>query len=93
MSVMQVTGYPGWAALSATGIKNLVLPPEALQVLIACDNDENHVGLKAARKAQRRWLAEGRRVRVSMPPLLGTDWNDVLAGRAPARIGRRRDAA
>jgi hypothetical protein len=93
MSVMQVTGYPGWAALSAIGIKNLILPSEAQMVLIACDNDENHVGLRAARQAQYRWFTEGRQVRLSMPPLPNTDWNDMLCERVPACLGGRRYAA
>ena len=34
-----------------------------------------------------RWLAEGRRVRIALPPDPGTDWNDVLLNKD---IGRRR---
>jgi hypothetical protein len=33
-----------------------------------------------------RWLAEGRRVRLAMPPEPGSDFNDVLVGHAYARI-------
>jgi hypothetical protein len=82
LSYMQMRGIPGWAALSACGIKSLALPPEARRIVIAADNDENGIGLKAARRAAQRWRSEMRRVRIDMPPMPGTDWNDVLAGRA-----------
>jgi hypothetical protein len=83
LSYMQMHGLAGGcAALSACGIAKLVLPPEARRVVIAADNDSNGVGLQAARKAARRWAGEMRRVRIDMPPVPGTDWSDVLAGRA-----------
>jgi putative DNA primase/helicase len=84
LSYMQMHSLPGWAALSACGIKNLVLPPEARRVVIAADNDETGVGRMAALAAMRRWAGEMRRVRIDVPPEPGTDWNDVLAGRARA---------
>ena len=81
LSYMQLYGLPGWAALSANGIKNLVLPPEARRIVIAADNDRNGTGWKAAVAAARKWVFEGRRVRIDMPPIIGTDWNDVLLSR------------
>jgi hypothetical protein len=81
LSYMQMMGLPGWAALSACGIAKLVLPPEARRIVIAADNDKNGVGLKAARRAARRWCGEMRRVRVDLPPVPGIDWNNVLVGR------------
>jgi putative DNA primase/helicase len=86
LSVMQATGLPGWVALGAGGIARLVLPPEARRVLIAADNDANGVGAVAAHDAAQRWLGEGRRVKIVVPPEVGCDFNDVLAGRAYGRI-------
>lgn len=87
LSYMQLHGLPGWAALSAGGIKNLILPPEARRIVIGADNDPAGIGWKAAVAAARRWTSfEGRCVRIDMPPEPGTDWNDVLLG------GRRRAA-
>ena len=86
LSVMQATELPGWAALSASGIAQLILPPEARRVLIAADNDANGVGAVAAHDAAQRWLGEGRRVKIVVPPEVGCDFNDVLAGRAEGRI-------
>jgi putative DNA primase/helicase len=82
LSYMQMHRLPGWAALSANGIKSLVLPPEARRVVIAADNDESKVGVKAALAAARRWTGEMRRVRIDLPPKPGSDWNEVLTARA-----------
>jgi hypothetical protein len=81
LSYMQMTGLNGSAALSATGVRGLVLPPEVRRVVIACDHDEDGVGWEAALAAARRWTCEGRQVRIAMPPDIGTDWNDVLLTR------------
>ena len=93
-SAMLVTGWPGWAALSAGGIERLILPPLPLAatVFIAADNDPNGTGERAARIAAERWLAEGRQVRIALPPVPGTDWNDVLLGK-DADIREARHAA
>jgi hypothetical protein len=75
LSFMQATAVPTWAALSAGGIRNLILPEIVREVVIAADPDP--VGLIAARAAARRWLAEGRSVRIARPPL-NSDFNDLL---------------
>lgn len=78
LSVMQACGLSGRAALSANGLKNLVLPPAETNVLICSDNDASGVGQQAARAAAERFVQEGRRVSISIPPTVGTDFNDVL---------------
>jgi putative DNA primase/helicase len=78
LAVMNATGLSGWAALSTSGIINLRLPPAAGRVLIAADNDANGVGEAAARRTADRWLAEGREVRLVLPPATDTDFNDML---------------
>jgi putative DNA primase/helicase len=70
----------GWAALSEGCLRNLILPPEAQLIVIACDNDENGVGQAAARDAAWLWTEEGRTVRVKVPPKPDTDFNDILNG-------------
>lgn len=79
-SFMEATGLPTWAAVSAGGIIKLNLPPLPLarEVIIAADNDENGVGQRAAEAAAVRWLAEGRKVKIALPPEVGTDFNDML---------------
>jgi putative DNA primase/helicase len=84
---------PVWAALSARGIENLVLPREATHVVICADHDASGIGERAARDAAARWLAEGRRVRIAMSPELGADFNDVLTGVTSAKINEARHVA
>jgi len=78
LTVMQSCNLPGWAALSATGLKNIILPPEVGEVLVCADNDVNGVGQRAAHAAAERFIAEGRRVRIATPATPGADFNDVL---------------
>jgi hypothetical protein len=84
LSYMQLFDLPGWAALSAGGIKRLILPPEARRVVIAADRDGNGTGQRAALAAARRWNGEMRRVRIDLPPAPFGDWNDALLGCARA---------
>jgi putative DNA primase/helicase len=78
LAVMMASAMPGWAALSANGIRSLILPPEATLVLICADHDLSGVGQGAANDAAVRWIGEGRRVRMALPPKPGTDFADVL---------------
>jgi putative DNA primase/helicase len=78
LSIVVTCSMPAWAAISATGIEKLILPPEATHVVICADNDANGRGQRAARTAAQRWLGEGRRVKVAMPPETGTDFNTML---------------
>ena len=86
LPVGQSCGLPAWAALSAGEIRNLVLPAEARMVLICADNDLNGTGQRASQCAAARFLAEGRRVRLALPPMLGVDFNDRLRGSASAHV-------
>ena len=82
LSAMRIFGATaGCAALSAYGVRTLVLPSQARRVRISTDHDEHGQGLAAAREASRRWLAEGRAVAVSMAAEVGDDSNDVLLKR------------
>ena len=80
LSVQQATGIPTWAALSTSGLKALVLPPEVREVVIFADADKT--GEKAAREAAKRFAREGRTTRIIMPPEGDNDFNDVIARRA-----------
>jgi putative DNA primase/helicase len=80
LAAMQATGLPACAALSAGGIEALLLPNWVRRVVILADNDANLRGQAAALKAAQRWTAEGRSVRIAMPPTPGTDMADVLIG-------------
>lgn len=81
LSVMVATGVPAWAALSADGITKLVLPPEVREIIIFADNDgATATGELGARVARGRWVREGRRVAIEIPPDPETDANDMLLG-------------
>jgi putative DNA primase/helicase len=80
LSAMQATGIPAWAALSTSGLTALGLPPEVRQVTILADGED--AGEKAAQSAARRWVREGRRVRIARAGW-GLDFNDLLVGRRP----------
>jgi putative DNA primase/helicase len=77
LAVMVACAMPGWAALSAGGIRSLILPPEATRLVICADHDASGVGQRAAHDAAVRWIAEGRRVRIALPPEPGTDFADM----------------
>jgi phage/plasmid primase-like uncharacterized protein len=86
LSVMQATGEAVWAALSTSGVMSLVLPPIVRKITIIADNDANGAGERAARVAAQRWVSEGRRVWITMPPEVDSDFNDVLVGRSHAAV-------
>ena len=65
LSAMQATGYPAWAALSASGLPTLELPSIVREVIILADGDAP--GEAAARCGAHRWVGEGRRVRIARP--------------------------
>ena len=75
LSVMQVMNVTTWAALSAIGIANLQLPSTVREVTICVDGDR--VSEKASAQASRRWLLQGRQVRIARPPP-NKDFNDML---------------
>jgi phage/plasmid primase-like uncharacterized protein len=49
------------------------------RVIVLADHDANGAGQRAARTAAQRWIREGRKVRIALPPAKG-DFNDMLAG-------------
>jgi DNA primase len=80
LAARELTGWPAWAALSASNMKVLKLPAIYAEVLILADADET--GRAAAHTLAQRLRAEGRQARV-LKPAAGKDPNDVLlAGRA-----------
>jgi phage/plasmid primase-like uncharacterized protein len=92
LAAMQATSMPTWAALSTAGMVSLQLPPIAREIIILADHDANGAGERAAYTAACRWLGEGRRVSIAIPPKPGTDFADLLVGHAYSRIDGVRDA-
>jgi hypothetical protein len=71
------SGLPVWAALSASGMENLLIPDYVQLVVIAADNDAHGKGQASARKLATRLMYRGRRVKILVPPVPG-DWADSL---------------
>lgn len=70
-----------WAALSTSGIRGLILPAEAGELIVAPDGDAP--GREAAAALAERASASGWNVRV-MDPGDGLDWNDHAKAEAAA---------
>jgi putative DNA primase/helicase len=85
LSAAQLFALPCWSAVYAGGLRSLALPRDLPNLIIAADNDASGVGQRNALAAYDRWTAEGRSVRIKIPPNAGDDFNDVLTK-------RRRDA-
>ena len=81
LSAAQLFALPCWSAVYAGGLRSLALPPDVRNVIIAADNDASGIGQRNALAAYDRWTAEGRSVRIKIPPNTGDDFNDVLTKR------------
>lgn len=69
---------PAWATGSAGNLARLALPEHVAEVIIGADPDPP--GQRAAQEAAKRWLTEGRKVRIATPHD-GSDFNDLLMRR------------
>ena len=84
LSIVEATGYPCFAAISANGVVSFQPPTGAKVVLILADKDASETGQKAAEKARERLASEGYHAIVLLPfeeiseGVKGIDWNDVL---------------
>jgi putative DNA primase/helicase len=68
---------PVWACVNGTLLSKWMPPPKAEQITVFGDNDENFTGQsKAYHLANRLEVQYKRRVTVSIPPVVGQDWND-----------------
>ncbi len=75
LAVVQMMGEPAWAVLGTSGFKNVELPENIKQVILAPDGDE--AGQAVIREVANRLAGQGREVRAAkLPP--GRDWCDVL---------------
>jgi putative DNA primase/helicase len=74
-SVQQATGISTWAALGSGDLACLELPDCVRDLVIAGDADET--GEFAAETAARKFMSEGRKVRIARHRA-GKDFNDML---------------
>jgi len=66
-----------WAALSATNMPHLILPPLPLAQTIVIAADPDDTGIRAAWSSARKWADEGRLVKIALPAPT-KDFNDIL---------------
>jgi putative DNA primase/helicase len=78
LAFSQATGLPAWASISCGIMPDLMLPPLAItpEIVIAADADP--AGIRWARVAADRWVRQGRKVRIALPPEAGQDFADML---------------
>jgi putative DNA primase/helicase len=79
LSAMQATDIPAWAALSAAGLRAIIIPDDVIDVIVLADGDTP--GESAAVTAAFRLKRPGRRIRIARAPR-GCDFNDLLTSRA-----------
>jgi putative DNA primase/helicase len=79
LSVMQITGLPTVAALSAAGLRTFRWPPQIRRLWIAADNDD--AGIKAAKALLARALCSGLEVQIKIPRGGNNDFNDFIMGK------------
>lgn len=85
LSIMQMNpGLDAWAALSTSGLRNVVIPAGVREVVVCADGDD--AGDKAARCLEARLSYSGkRRVRIISAPR-GKDFNDLLLLRRKVKL-------
>jgi len=79
LSVMQITGLPTVATLSAAGLRTFRWPPQIRRLWIAADNDD--AGIKAAKALLARALCSGLEVQIKIPRGGNNDFNDFIMGK------------
>lgn len=91
LAVMQATGTPTWATISASGMVAVRLPRTVRTVEIWADHDRGQAGQDAAQQLAAHLRREGRRSCVFIPPTVGTDWLDALVtdGEGALQAARR----
>ncbi|MDN0082500.1 toprim domain-containing protein [Crenobacter sp. SG2305] len=87
LAVNELYGWPVWATIATTFMRQVVLPKEIDRVVICADfdpinpNTGTRPGHEAALALRDRLRAEGRQVKVIFPPREGMDFLDVLVER------------
>ena len=76
-SYARLSGWPGWASLSTSGMKTLRLPATVRAVIIVADNDDGGSGVEAAKLLADRVRCDAE---VHEAPL-GQDWANVWEAR------------
>lgn len=71
-------GINTWAALNTSLLEKFTPPTGTTELTIFADNDANYAGQKSAYVLANRLAKTGLSVKVIIPEVVGTDFNDVL---------------
>jgi hypothetical protein len=93
LAVMEATGTPAWATISAGGMELVEIPPTVRRLELWADCDANGRGQRAAEIRAALAHSEGVAVFVLWPPEAGQDWRDVLEAEGVAALCMGRAAA
>jgi hypothetical protein len=85
LAVMEATGIPVWAAISAGGMEDVELPPTVQRLELWADHDANGRGQRAAEIRAAQAVAAGLEVAIVLPREPG-DWLDVLRAQGAAAL-------
>jgi hypothetical protein len=76
-----VLNRPAWRAVCAVALSSMLvleLPPQVQTIVILGQNDKPDGGAdRLLHRIIKRWVADGRRVRLAKPPAFLKDWNDL----------------
>jgi len=82
LAAANLFALPCWSALNAGGLAKWIPPEGTTSVMIFADNDPHFAGQEGAMVLARRLATKGLRVRVEIPPNVGTDFNDIFNQRS-----------
>ena len=81
MSASGLYDMPVWAAINANMLAKWTPPEGCTEVAVFCDNDPKFAGQAAGYTLAHKLAVKGLKVTVHIPPIVGTDYNDVLMQR------------
>jgi putative DNA primase/helicase len=84
LAASELRNIPIWAAVTAHGVETFEPPDGVRELHVFADNDDSFTGQAAAYALAKRIRITRpvMRVAVHVPPLTGTDYNDLLRGHA-----------
>lgn len=77
LSIYEAAGICTWSVISASGFKNIVIPPVSIvpEIIVAADNDK--AGKEAAKIFSNKWIPKGYTIKIARPQV-EQDFSDLL---------------
>jgi len=77
LSATALFGVPCWAVINTAIMSKWTVPDDVSELVIFGDNDMNFAGQAAAYELAHRACRSGLAISVRLPPVAGSDWNDI----------------